>query len=114
MGRCITPSRRLTSRIEAPEDVWVLWWCDRREVVSCVRNISVRGMFIDTPIAMFVGAVTKISLLVPEGPIKADAVVRHAKPGRGVGLKFTAVREDDRPKLAVLITRLRSLSRSRG
>ena len=35
--------------------------------------------------------------------------VRHIQPGRGLGLKFVALRETDRPNLIALLNRLRSL-----
>jgi PilZ domain-containing protein len=108
-----TPSRRLTSRIKEPEDVWVLWQCDGREAVSRVRNISVGGLFIETARPRSIGAVSQLTFLVPEGQIRAEATVRHAKPESGVGLHFVAVTEDDGPKLAALLSRLRSLSRAR-
>lgn len=104
-------SRRYASRIEDAEHVWVLWQCDGRDVISPVQNLSTRGLFIETPTARSVGAVSKLGLLVPEGQIRAEAVVRHAQPDRGLGLKFN-VNEDDRPRLAALLSRLRSLSRS--
>jgi len=54
-----------------------------------------------------VGAKTSVHFLVEEGQIRAEAVVRHVEPGRGLGLKFTAVREEDRRRLAGLMKRLR-------
>ena len=48
-------------------------------------------------------------LNVQEGQIRADAVVRHVKPGGGLGLKFQAVSEKDRPNLAALMKRLRGM-----
>jgi hypothetical protein len=54
-----------------------------------------------------VGAKTNVHFLVEEGQIRAEAVVRHVKPGRGLGLQFTAVREEDRQRLAGLMKRLR-------
>jgi hypothetical protein len=54
-----------------------------------------------------VGAKTSVHFLVEEGQIRAEAVVRHVKPGRGLGLEFTAVHEEDRPRLADLMKRLR-------
>jgi hypothetical protein len=54
-----------------------------------------------------VGAKTSLHFLVEEGQIRAEAVVRHVKPGRGLGLEFTAVRDEDRPRLADLMKRLR-------
>jgi hypothetical protein len=53
------------------------------------------------------GAKTYLHFLVGEGQIRAEAVVRHIKPGRGLGLEFTAVREEDRGRLADLLKRLR-------
>ncbi len=102
-----SPSRRLTSRVPAPEDVWVYWQCQRREDVSRVRDMSMGGLFIETPEPKAEGVLTRLNFLVQEGQIRADAVVRHAKPGVGLGLKFTALSEQDRPKLAALLTRLR-------
>ena len=48
-------------------------------------------------------------LTVQEGTIRADATVRHAKEGQGMGLKFTAVREEDRKNLVSLMARLRAV-----
>lgn len=101
------PSRRFTSRVQAPGDVWVCWKCQGRDDISLVRNMSMGGLFIETAQPRPTGTATRLDFLVAEGQIRADAVVRHAKPGTGLGLKFTALSEQDRPKLAALITRLR-------
>jgi hypothetical protein len=55
------------------------------------------------------GAKASLHFLVEEGQIRAEAVVCHVEPGRGLGLKFTAVLEEDRHRLAVLMKRLRWL-----
>lgn len=60
------------------------------------------------------GTKTRLDFLVQEGQIRAEAVVRHIQPGNGLGLKFTAVTEQDSPRLAALLTRLRSFARFRG
>lgn len=101
------PSRRFSSRVETPGNVWVYWKCQGREDVSLVRNMSMGGLFIETPETKPAGMLTRLDFLVEEGQIRADAVVRHATAGAGLGLKFTALTEQDRPKLAALITRLR-------
>ena len=67
-------------------------------------------MFIETSIPLPVGAEARIDLLVQEGQISADVVVRHIKPACGMGLNFTAMLEDDRPRLGMLIRRLRDSS----
>lgn len=55
----------------------------------------------------------RLDFLVEDGQIRAKATVRHVKRGRGLGLKFIALPEEDGPRLAALVTRLLSLSRSR-
>jgi hypothetical protein len=70
------------------------------------------GLFIETDAPKVPGVSAKLHFLVQEGQIRADAVVRHAKPGRGLGLRFTAVLNEDRKRLAVLMTRLRRSSSS--
>jgi hypothetical protein len=112
MSLSVTPSRRLTSRIEAHDDVWVYWECNGRADVSRVRDVSLGGVFIKTPKTIPEATSADVYFLVEEGQIRADAVVRHTKPNTGLGLKFLAVNERDRARLAALVTRLQSLSRS--
>jgi hypothetical protein len=71
------------------------------------------GLFVETEKAREVDATIRLDFLVQEGQIRAEAVVRHVKPGRGLGLKFTALTEEDGPRLTALMTRLRSSSRPR-
>jgi hypothetical protein len=103
-------TRRLNSRVESGKSVWVYWECNGDRDVSRVANLSVGGLFIETPKIERVGATTKIHFLVQEGQIRANGMVRHVKRGGGLGLKFEAVSERDRPNLAALMKRLRSLS----
>ncbi len=107
-------SRRRTSRVQAPDDVWVCWRCNGMDDVSRVRDLSAGGLFIAAPGPRPVGMKAKLDFLVQEGQIRAEAIVRHIEPGDGLGLKFTAVTEQDSPHLAELLTRLRNLSRSCG
>jgi hypothetical protein len=106
-----SPSRRFTSRVEAPEDVWVYWRCDGFDDLSRVQNIGIGGLFIETPRRSAEGTNVSLSFLVREGQVRADAVVRHAVSGRGIGLKFRAVREEDRPCLGALLSRIRAAPR---
>jgi hypothetical protein len=101
------PSRRFTSRVETPENVWVDWRCAGHEDISRVGNMSLGGLFIETRASKVVGSIVKLEFLVQEGQIRADGIVRRIEPGRGLALKFTAVSEQDRPRLAQLMVRLR-------
>ena len=106
------PSRRHYPRVETPSGVWVYWNCKGREDTSQVRDLSMGGLFVETEVAREVDTTIRLDFLVQEGQIRAEAVVRHVKPDSGLGLKFTALTEEDGPRLAALMTRLRGLSQS--
>jgi hypothetical protein len=104
------PSRRHYPRVETFCEVWVYWHCEGLEDTSRVRDLSMRGLFVQTERARHVDASIRLDFLVPEGQIRAEAVVRHVRPGNGLGLKFTALTEEDGPRLKALMARLRSFS----
>jgi hypothetical protein len=91
----------------------VYWNYKGREDTSRVRDLSTGGLFVETEEVREVGATIRLDFLVQEGQIRAKAVVQHVKPGRGLGLKFIALTEEDGPRLTALMIRLRSPSRSR-
>jgi hypothetical protein len=103
-----SPSRRLTSRVEAAASVWVYWECNHRHDVSRVRNVGMGGLFLETRHRLSNGLMVRLHFLVDEGQIRAEAAVRHTMPGKGLGMRFTAVHQQDRAQLAALLTRLRS------
>jgi len=105
-------SRRRTSRVDNVGGVSVYWRCNGRDDVSSVGDVSFGGLLIKTRTPRPVGAPVELDFLVEEGQIRAEAVVRHLEPSGGLGLKFTAMPERDRPRLGMLITRLRHCSRS--
>ena len=102
------PSRRLNSRVETREGVWVYWRCHERDDTSRVRDLSWGGLFVETATPRQVGSTAEIDFLVREGQIRVAAVVRHVEKSRGLGLKFTAINDGGRPRLAELMNRLRS------
>src|ERR1700674_1003062 len=100
-------SKRFSSRVATPGDVYVYWSSVGFDDTPRVRDLSSGGLFVQTRKLKSVGAKTNLYFLVEEGQIRAEAVVCHVEPGRGLGLKFTAVLEEDRLRLAVLMKRLR-------
>lgn len=106
------PSRRRYLRVERPHGVWVYWNCKELEDISRVRDLSTGGLFVETEEVRDVDATIRLDFLVQEGQIRVKAVVRHIKPGSGLGLKFTALTEEDGPRLTALMSRLGSPSRS--
>lgn len=99
-------SRRLVPRVEIPEGLWVCWRCVGVEDVSRVRDMSVGGLFLSTAIPRPLGAKAKVDFLVPEGQIRAEAIVQHQVPNGGLGLKFTAIIDQDCPRLVALMDRI--------
>jgi hypothetical protein len=107
------PSRRLASRTAPPSDLWVYWHSKRHGELSRVHDLSIGGVFIETPQTIPIGEAIELNFLVQEGQIRAQAVVRHVKLGFGLGLKFTAIRAEDRPHLGALLRRIRVSSKRR-
>ena len=109
MFQTSSPSRRFNSRTTSVDDIWVYWSCNQRAETSRIRDVSLGGLFIETSRPSPVDSKAQVDFLVQEGQIRAEAVVRHIQPSRGVGLKFVALRDTDRPNLIALLSRLRSL-----
>ena len=107
----IAPSRRLTSRIDEPDGTWVYWHCDGRAETSAVQNMSLGGVLLRTATIMPIGSRAQVHFLVQEGQVRVEAVVRHLRPGLGLGLRFTAIKDGDRPNLLRLLNRLRNSGR---
>jgi PilZ domain len=101
-------SRRLIPRVETPEGLWVCWRCAGVEDVSRVCDLSVGGLFVSTPILRPLGARARIDFLVPEGQIRTEGIVQHQVPNGGLGLKFTAITDQDCPHLVALMDRISS------
>src|SRR5258708_16349238 len=90
MQKQTSHSRRFSSRVATPGDIYVYWSSVGYDDTSRVRDLSSGGLFVQTRKTKSVGAKTNLHFLVEEGQIRAEAVVRHVKPGRGLGLQFTA------------------------
>ena len=110
LDRTVSPSRRLGLRIERVQGIWVYWQYDGRGEASAVKNLGLGGVFLKTSRARPVDSKVELHLVVHEGQIRTEAIVRHVIPGAGLGLKFTAIKNGDRPHLLSLITRLRNES----
>lgn len=107
------PSRRRTSRIPVAQDLWVYWESAPYRDISRVRDLSPSGLFLETRARKREGESVRLHFLVQEGQIRAEAVVRHADPDRGLGMKISSVSWQDAPQLNRLLFRLRETSGSR-
>lgn len=105
-GQSASYFRRRVARIDAGEDIYAFWSCDGREGLSRVRDVSLGGLFIESRVEQDLGASVKLDFLAGEGQIRANAVVRHVRPGKGAGLKLIAINDQDCQRLAGLIQRV--------
>jgi len=64
-------------------------------------------MFLETRARKREGDLLHLHFLVQEGPIRAEAVVRHVASGRGLGMKISSVLSQDMLQLKRLLSRLR-------
>ena len=99
--------RRNYSRVEASLNVYIFWRSDGREDLAKVKNLSFSGLLVGMEKSKDPGDAAELHFLVQEGQIRADAVVRRAKRGHGLGLRLMAVHNNDRRRLAELMKRLR-------
>jgi hypothetical protein len=99
---------KVVSTTEAAQGVYVYWSCNGRDDLSRVLDLSIGGLFLEAPKPrVAAGSTTKLHFLVSEGSIRADAVIQHVLPGKGLGLKLTALPEEDRARFTSLVKRLR-------
>jgi len=103
----VGPSRRRIPRIPVGDGVWVYWESPPYRDVSRILDLSAAGMFLETRARKREGELVQLHFLVQEGPIRAEAVVRHVSSGRGLGVKINSVLSQDTPQLKRLLSRLR-------
>ena len=100
-------SRRRNGRVQLNETVYAFWSCQGRDGLSRIRDIACSGLFIETAATFNVGTRVGLHFLIKEGQIRADAVIRHVRYGRGLGLKFVAINEQDWERFSAFTKRVR-------
>jgi hypothetical protein len=75
------PSGRLARRTASPLDLWVYWHSESYGNLSRVHELSIQGLLIETLRAIPVGETINLRFLLEKGQLRAQAVVRHVKPG---------------------------------
>ncbi len=96
-------------RVATPQGIWVAWQDgdeQSKRNVSRVRDLNIGGLFIATPNPAALGASLTVLFAVPEGEIRAKAVVRNVVPIEGMGVQFTELGQEASVRLQTLITRL--------
>ena len=106
MTRSAGKENRRTARIAVPKGLWVAWQADRGRNVSRVRDLSAGGVFIQTPLAVPIGAEIELLFALLEGETRVTGIVRYADGKNGIGVEFTDMGAADRARVQELLRRL--------
>jgi tetratricopeptide (TPR) repeat protein len=75
------------------------WQGGGKRDVSRVETLSMGGVFLCVAKPLSPGTNMELIFDVPGGEVRARAIVRHATPGRGMGVKFVHMQAEDRARL---------------
>ncbi len=77
----------------------VAWEHSGGRKVSRVRVLALGGLFISTPEPPPVGEVIRLIFEVPNGEVRARAMIRDSQRGKGMGVEFTSMSQEARARL---------------
>ncbi len=100
-----TKTRRYP-RIGLPKGLYIAWQGAGDRVVSRVAMLGMGGLFIDVNAPPSVGESLRLYFEVPGGDVRARGVVRSSEKGKGMGVEFTAMGQEERARLHALLRRL--------
>jgi hypothetical protein len=90
---------RRYSRVGLPKGILVAWEHAGVRKVSKVSVLALGGLFIATPNPPPDGDTIRLIFEVPGGDVRARALVRNSQPRKGMGVEFTAMRQEARARL---------------
>jgi hypothetical protein len=91
---------RAYPRLPAPKGTIVAWQSASKKVVSAVDNFGLGGLYIRTPDPPATGTFIQLLLDVPSGEVRARAAVQRSVAHDGMGVKFVAMKHEDRARFA--------------
>ena len=98
--------KRRTPRVSVSAGVWVAWHSSGERQISRVRDLSAGGVFVSTTTPARVGTQLNLLFSLPEGEVRAQAIVRNSLPGQGMGVEFMQMEGGSRERLFELLKRL--------
>ena len=87
-------------------EISLVWRSDGECPPSRVSELSRTGAFVWTSSLVPVGTVLGLRLAIPGREICLQAVVRSVSPGRGIGIEFESMADDDRARLYTLVQQM--------
>ena len=98
--------KRKLPRVSLPRGMNITWRGRGEAVLSRVKTISAGGLSILAPEPPPSGELLHVSFEIPTGEVSAQAVVRHARHGEGMGVEFVAMSDEARARLNNLLEKL--------
>jgi hypothetical protein len=86
-------------RRNAHKATLVVWKKGSDKYVSSLENLGLGGLFIRTQQLPPAGTTVQLLFNVPEGEVRARAVVRNLVPSRGMGLAIVSMEQEHRVRL---------------
>jgi len=86
-------------RLDAQKAMLVVWKKGSQKYVSRAENLGLGGLFICTQESPPLRTSLQLLFNVPEGEVRARAIVRNLAPGRGMGLAIVSMEPDHRARL---------------
>ena len=90
--------RRRYVRVKSPK-ILVAWQASVTRSVSWLETLGLGGMFVLTKQPAPIRSVVKVLLDLPQGEVRARAIVRRIHPLKGMGLEFVSMSQEDRARL---------------
>jgi hypothetical protein len=97
---------RRYERVGLSKGPLVAWQGPTGRTVSRVATLGMGGLFIEVAEPAAAGDGIKVVLAVPEGVVRARAMVRNSHPGKGMGVEFTSMNPEHRARLRRLVRKL--------
>jgi hypothetical protein len=86
-------------RCNAHKATLVVWKNGNLKYVSSLENLGLGGLFICTRQPPPAGTSLQLLFNVPEGEVRARAIVRNLVPSRGMGLAIVSMEQEHRARL---------------
>jgi PilZ domain len=84
----------------------IAWQGPAGRMVSRVATLGLGGMFIAVAEPAAIGAGIRMVFKIGGSEVRARAMVRNSRPGKGMGVEFTAMNPEDRARLHRLVAKL--------
>ena len=98
--------QRRYPRASPAKPMLVAWKSPVRKSISRASCVNLGGLFIHEDDPPPLGARVQIFFETPTGQVRARATVRTAVVGRGMGVEFIQMRQEERARLALMIKQL--------